>query len=93
MFEASRGDLAVGIAELTAITCHAARRSHAAMRLHLPRAFAAGITAAMVAEALSFLLLPAGGPILIDAVQCWADAHDADPAHVAAPYVAEAASS
>jgi alkylhydroperoxidase/carboxymuconolactone decarboxylase family protein YurZ len=79
MFEASRGAIPALDAELTAITCHAARRTHAAQKLHLPRAFAAGATPAMVAEALSFLLLPAGGPCLIDAVQAWADACAADP--------------
>lgn len=86
MFEAARGAMEPTLAELTALTCHAARRSHLAMKLHLPRAFAAGATPAMVAEALSFLLLPAGGPTLIDAVQAWAEAHAADPVEVPAPY-------
>jgi alkylhydroperoxidase/carboxymuconolactone decarboxylase family protein YurZ len=85
MFEASRGAIPVATAEITALTCHAARRTHAAMKQHLPRAFAAGATPAMVAEALSFLLLPAGGPCLIDAVQAWADAAAEDPA-LPAPY-------
>ncbi|MBN8889008.1 MAG: hypothetical protein BGP12_15155 [Rhodospirillales bacterium 70-18] len=85
MFEASTGSVPPIAAEITAIVCHAARRTHAGMKLHLPRAFAAGATAAMVAEGLSFLLLPAGGPCLIDAVQAWADASAADPS-LPSPY-------
>ncbi|MCX7383035.1 MAG: carboxymuconolactone decarboxylase family protein, partial [Alphaproteobacteria bacterium] len=86
IFEASRGGIPAAAAEITAITCHAARRTHVAMKLHLPRAFAAGATAGQVAEALSFMLLPAGGPCLIDAVQAWAEAHEADPS-LPSPYV------
>ena len=85
MFEASRGGIPAATAEITAITCHAARRTHAAMKLHLPRAFAAGATPGQVAEALSFMLLPAGWPCLIDAVQAWAEAHEADPS-LPSPY-------
>jgi alkylhydroperoxidase/carboxymuconolactone decarboxylase family protein YurZ len=85
MFEASTGSVPTIAAEVTAIVCHAARRTHAGMKLHLPRAFAAGATATMVAEGLSFLLLPAGGPCLIDAVQAWADACAADPS-LPSPY-------
>jgi alkylhydroperoxidase/carboxymuconolactone decarboxylase family protein YurZ len=92
LFEAAIGAVPVMVAELTALVCHAARRTHAGMKLHLPRAFAAGATPAMVAEALSFLLLPAGGPCLIDAVQAWADAHAADPS-LPSPYDKPAASS
>ncbi len=91
MFEASRGPMRPEVAEITAIVCHAARRTHDGMKVHLPRAFSAGASAGMVAEALSFLLLPAGGPCLIDAVQAWAEAHAADPA-VLSPYEAEASS-
>ncbi len=86
MFEAAMGDLPHKAAELAAIACHAARRTHAAMALHLARAFAAGATPPMVAEALSYLLLPAGGPTLIDAVQAWADAHAAQPGAIPSPY-------
>lgn len=71
LFEGARGDLPHAVAEVIAVTCHAARRTHDGMRLHLPRAFAAGATAPALAEALSYLLLPAGGPCLIDAVACW----------------------
>ena len=86
LFEAAIGTLPHAAAELAAIASHAARRTHAAMALHLVRAFAAGATPAMVAEALSYLLLPAGGPTLIDAVQAWADAHTAQPSAVPSPY-------
>ena len=86
MFEAARGALPAAWAELAAITCHAARLTHDGQVLHLRRAAAAGVTAAMIAEALSYLLLPAGGPVLIDAVNAWAQAHEADPAGVPPPY-------
>ena len=86
MFEAAVGGLAPGAAELAAIASHAARRTHGGMAVHLVRAFAAGVTPGMVAEALSYLLLPAGGPTLIDAVQAWAEAHAAAPDAVASPY-------
>ena len=86
MFEAACGGLPPVSAELAAIACHAARLTHDGQVLHLRRAAMAGATAAMIAEALSYLLLPAGGPVLIDAVQAWAQAHDTDPAGVPAPY-------
>jgi alkylhydroperoxidase/carboxymuconolactone decarboxylase family protein YurZ len=86
IFEAARGDVDAAVAEITAAVCHAARRTHAAERLHIGRAFRAGATAPMLAEALGFLLLPAGGPCLIDAVQAWATAHVADPDGVPSPY-------
>jgi alkylhydroperoxidase/carboxymuconolactone decarboxylase family protein YurZ len=86
IFEAARGGVDAAVAEITAVVCHAARRTHAAERLHIGRAFRAGATAPMLAEALGFLLLPAGGPCLIDAVQAWATAHEADPATVPSPY-------
>ncbi len=86
MFEAARGGVDAAVAEITAAVCHAARRTHAAERLHIGRAFRAGATAPMLAEALGFLLLPAGGPCLIDAVQAWAVAHTADPDSVPSPY-------
>lgn len=73
LFEASRGSTDPVLAEIVAIVCHAARRSHAGMRLHLPRAFAAGADPAALAEGLSYILLPCGGPTLIDAVQAWED--------------------
>lgn len=76
IFEAAKGTTQAATAEITAIVCHAARRTHAGMKLHLPRAFAAGATPKELAEALSFLLLPAGGPCLIDAVQAWAETPD-----------------
>lgn len=91
MFEAARGGLVPVAAELAAATCHAARRTHAGQVLHLRRAFAAGAGPAMAAEALSYLLLPAGGPTLIDAVQAWAEAHEEDPAGLPSPYEASSA--
>ncbi|MEQ9811937.1 MAG: carboxymuconolactone decarboxylase family protein [Azospirillaceae bacterium] len=77
LFETARGGLDPALAEILALVCHAARRTHDGMRVHLPRAFAAGVTPEALAEGLSYLLLPCGGPTLIDAVQCWADAAEA----------------
>ena len=86
MFAAAIGDTHPATAEITAAVCHAARRTHEAEKFHITRAFAAGATQTQLAEALGFLLLPAGGPCLIDAVQAWADAHTANPTDVPSPY-------
>jgi alkylhydroperoxidase/carboxymuconolactone decarboxylase family protein YurZ len=85
IFAAAAGGVPAATAEITAAVCHAARRTHAAEKLHIARAFHAGASAPMLAEALGFLLLPAGGPCLIDAVQAWAEAAAADPA-IPSPY-------
>jgi alkylhydroperoxidase/carboxymuconolactone decarboxylase family protein YurZ len=71
MFEAARGAIAPAHAEIIAAVCHAARRTHDGMTLHLARAFPAGATVQRTAEALSYMLLPCGGPALIDAVAAW----------------------
>lgn len=71
VFDAACAGLDPAIAEISAVVCHAARRTHDGMRWHLPRAFAAGATQAQMAEGLSYLLLPCGGPTLIDAVDAW----------------------
>jgi len=71
LFEAASLGLDPAIAEIAAIVAHAARRTHNGMAWHLPRAFAAGATQAQIAEGLSYLLLPCGGPTLIDAVDAW----------------------
>ena len=69
--ENARGDIEQKIAEIILIVCHAARRSYGPMRLHLSRSFKKGASQAELAEALSYMLLPCGGPTLIDAVQIW----------------------
>jgi alkylhydroperoxidase/carboxymuconolactone decarboxylase family protein YurZ len=71
IFEAARGKVPHDVAEITAVVCHAARRTLDAMLLHLPRAFAAGATPAQLCEGLSYVLMPCGGPTLIDAVDAW----------------------
>lgn len=43
------------------------------LALHLREAFDAGAAPAQIAEALSYLLLPCGGPTLIDAADVWRD--------------------
>jgi alkylhydroperoxidase/carboxymuconolactone decarboxylase family protein YurZ len=65
------------LAEITAVVCHAARRTRPGMALHLARAFSAGATVDQVAEGLSYLLLPCGGPTLIDATAWWSEAAEA----------------
>jgi alkylhydroperoxidase/carboxymuconolactone decarboxylase family protein YurZ len=66
------------LAEIAATVCHAARRTHDGMALHLKRAFAADATLPQLSEAMSYLLLPAGGPCLIDAVAEWENAARAE---------------
>ncbi len=70
---AARGSLEPRLAALILVACHAARRCPEGLSLHLREAFDAGATPAQVAEALSYLLLPCGGPTLIDAADVWRD--------------------
>ncbi|MEZ5653103.1 MAG: carboxymuconolactone decarboxylase family protein [Burkholderiaceae bacterium] len=84
MFEAARGRTPVALAHLAAVAAMGARRDAAGLRLHLERAFEAGITREQVAEALSYLMIPCGGNVLIDAVDAWVDA--AAEGQVPAPY-------
>ena len=72
IFMAGCGSIEPKTAETMAVVSHAARRSLDGMKFHLPRAFKAGATRDGVAEGLSYLLLPCGGPSLIDAVEAWA---------------------
>ncbi len=84
VFAAAAAGIAPKLADIAAAVCHAARRTHDGMALHLARAFAAGSTRHELSEALSYLLLPAGGPCLIDAVAAWEKA--AKAAGFVAPY-------
>ena len=72
MFRAASGAIDPRTAETCAIVSHAARRSPAGIKFHLPRAFAAGATRDGIAEGLSYLLMAIGGPALVDAVEAWA---------------------
>jgi alkylhydroperoxidase/carboxymuconolactone decarboxylase family protein YurZ len=74
MAEAARGGIEPYLAEIALIVCHAARKSPQGMRLHLPRAFAAGASAAKIAEGVSYVILPCGGPTLVEACATWAKA-------------------
>lgn len=74
MTEAARGAIRPDLAEIALVVCHAARKSPAGMRIHLPRAFAAGATAEKIAEGVSYVLLPCGGPTLVEACAAWAQA-------------------
>lgn len=74
MAEVARGEIPAYLAEITLIVCHAARRSPQGMRIHLPRAFAAGARADQIAEGVSYVILPCGGPVLVEACATWAAA-------------------
>lgn len=69
---AARGDVPEALVELALATAHASRRDASSLQLHIRRFFAAGGAPAGLVEALAFLLLPCGGPTLIDAVDAWA---------------------
>ena len=74
MFDAARGRLPKAMAEVAAVVCHAARRNAAGMRVHLPRAFEFGARREQMAEGLSYVLLHRGGPTMVEAADCWAQA-------------------
>lgn len=80
---ASEG-LPSGLAHLAATTAMAGQRESAGMIVHLSAALDAGITCAQVTEALSYLLLPCGGNVLIDAVAAWESA--AEQGQLISPY-------
>lgn len=69
--EAARGAISDDLAEIVLVVCHAARRSPPGMRIHLPRAFAAGACAEQIAEGISYVILPCGGPTLVEACAAW----------------------
>ena len=72
--EAARGAIPAYLAEIALVVCHAARKSPQGMRIHLPRAFAAGALAEQIAEGVSYVILPCGGPTLVEACAAWAAA-------------------
>lgn len=74
LFEAAAGDLPPGLAHLTGLVCHAARRHEPGLRLHLIKGVGAGLTPEQICEGLSYLLLPCGGNTLIEAVSYWENA-------------------
>lgn len=69
--EAARGPIEPHTAELAMTVCHASRKDEGGMRHHLLRYFELGGTAAALCEGLSFLFIPIGGNMLIDAVEIW----------------------
>jgi alkylhydroperoxidase/carboxymuconolactone decarboxylase family protein YurZ len=73
MVELARGELPAEIAEIALLVGHAARGSRAGMRFHLKRAFDMGATAAKIAEGVSYVILPKGGPALVAACDVWAE--------------------
>jgi len=70
-FAHASGELTLGLAHLAAATAMAGQRESAGMIEHLSAALDAGVTCAKATEALSYLLLPCGGNVLIDAVAAW----------------------
>jgi alkylhydroperoxidase/carboxymuconolactone decarboxylase family protein YurZ len=72
--EAARGAIPAYLAEIALVVCHAARKSPQGMRIHLPRVFAAGARAEQIAEGVSYVILPCGGPTLVEACATWAAA-------------------
>ena len=74
LFDAARGSIPEPIAEVAAVVCHAAHRNAAGMRMHLVRAFDAGVRRDQMAEGLSYVLLHRGGPTMIEAAACWEQA-------------------
>ena len=69
--ETARGPIEPRVTELALIVCHASRKDEAPMRHHLQQFFALGGTVPQVAEGLSFMFLPIGANMLIDAVEIW----------------------
>ena len=59
---------------LSQVAAEAMGIDYEAMRIHLRRAFPAGATVPQLSEAMSYMLLPCGGPTLIDAVEVWEQA-------------------
>ena len=89
MCDAARGQVEPALAEIILAICHGARRTYHAMRIHLKRAFEAGATVAQMSEGLSYMLLPCGGPTLIDAVEIWEQ--EAAAGNCPSPYAPDAA--
>lgn len=73
MIDAACGDVPALIGEIALVVAHAARGSRAGMRFHLKRAFEMGAPAAKIAEGVSYVILPRGGPVLVDACNVWAE--------------------
>lgn len=80
---ASEG-LPIGLAHLAATAAMAGQRESTGLIVHLSAALEAGMSCAQVTEALSYLLLPCGGNVLIDAVAAWEAA--AEQGQVVSPY-------
>ena len=84
LFDAARGPMPAGLAHLAATVAMGARRDARGLALHLAHAFDAEVTREQVCEGLSYLLIPCGGNVLIDAVATWETV--AKDGRVPAPY-------
>ncbi|MGB7299334.1 MAG: carboxymuconolactone decarboxylase family protein [Burkholderiaceae bacterium] len=84
VFMVAADGLPDGLAHLAGTTAMAARRNDAGLVFHLRHCLDAGIETVQVVEALSYVLIPCGGNVLIDAVAAWEAA--AAEGIVVAPY-------
>lgn len=71
MVEVARGEIPEQIAEIALVVAHAARKCRAGMRFHLKRATALEAPAEKIAEGVSYVMLPCGGPTLVEACDTW----------------------
>jgi alkylhydroperoxidase/carboxymuconolactone decarboxylase family protein YurZ len=73
MVATARGGIPEQIAEIALVVAHAARKCRAGMRYHLRRATELGAPIEKIAEGVSYVMLPCGGPTLVDACDVWAE--------------------
>ena len=68
----ARGGIPEQIAEISLVVAQAARKCPQGMRYHLRRAAELGAPAEKIAEGVSYVMLPCGGPTLVEACDVWA---------------------
>ncbi|HEY8370252.1 MAG TPA: carboxymuconolactone decarboxylase family protein [Thermodesulfobacteriota bacterium] len=68
---ASRLPLEPRVAELVAAASHACLGHDAELAIHIRRAYGLGIPEPEIAEALSYIMFPAGVPAFVSAAQVW----------------------
>lgn len=73
MVVVARGTIPKQIAEIALVVAHAARKCAAGMRYHLRRATQLDAPVAKIAEGVSYVMLPCGGPTLVAACDVWAE--------------------
>ena len=73
MVTMARGEIPEQIAEVALVVAHAARKCKEGMRYHLRRATELGAPIGKIAEGISYVMLPCGGPTLVEACDVWAE--------------------